>query len=118
MNAVDAATLGKLHHDIGGDATTIRELTDAFFRQTPKLLEDARVAAARGDQAPVHRTAHTLKSSALLFGAARLADLSRALESDSESALPPRAPARVAALAEEYGRVERDLRAWLEGYQK
>jgi len=118
MPAIDPAVLEKLRTDIGGDETTMRELADAFFRQTPELLDEARRGAA-GEPRRLHRAAHTIKSSANTFGAGRLTELARALEADAVAGPVPDADARVQALSDEYARVARELETWLRsGYRR
>lgn len=119
MSTLDVAVLARLRADLGGDDATMRELAEAFFSQSPRLLEDARAGAASQARERLLRAAHTLKSSAATLGALRLAELSHALETEAIQGPVPRADARVNAIVSEYEAVERDLRAWLaQGHQR
>lgn len=120
--AVDVAILARLRADLGGDDDVMRELADAFLAQSPRLLDDARSAAADQARDRLARAVHTLKSSAVTLGALRLAELARELEADALEGRVRDAPARVRALLDEYASVEPELRAWVavspHGHQK
>jgi HPt (histidine-containing phosphotransfer) domain-containing protein len=53
---------------------------DAFLDEAPRRLAELRQAAAQGDVALARRSAHTLKSNGLTFGADEFAALCRRLE--------------------------------------
>lgn len=118
--ALDRQALVALQADLGGDRGVVVELADSFLREAPRLVALAIDGAAKGDAKSLHRAVHTLKSNAATFGARRLSDLCRALEAEAAVAVPADAPARAAAVAAEWGRVERELRAWRagDGHQK
>jgi CheY-like chemotaxis protein len=58
------------------------ELTKVFDRTTPPLLGDLRASLESGDDGARRALAHKLKGSCETIGAARLAQLARALEAD------------------------------------
>ena len=120
VTSIDVAVLARLRADLGGDDDVMRELADAFLSQSPRLIEDARVAAAARAGDRLARAVHTLKSSAATLGATQLAHLARDLEADAMAGTVRDAPARVRALATEYASVEHELRAWVApgGHQK
>lgn len=119
MPALDVSVLARLRADIGGDDASMRELADAFFSQSPRLLDDARRNTAPAEHQRLMRAVHTLKSSAVTFGALRLAQLARELEQEALHGPVRDAGARVDALAAEYARVEGELRHWMaHGHQK
>jgi HPt (histidine-containing phosphotransfer) domain-containing protein len=51
----------------GGDHDLMRTVIDVFLRESPKMLEDARYAAAANDQQCLRRAGHTLKGSCGYF---------------------------------------------------
>jgi CheY-like chemotaxis protein len=53
-----------------------------FLEHAPKQIERIRVAAESADSAAVREAAHLLKGSCVAFGAPKMADVCRALESD------------------------------------
>jgi HPt (histidine-containing phosphotransfer) domain-containing protein len=110
--AVDAATLAALFEDIGRDEDAMRELIGAFLRQSGPLVSQMR------EPAKLHGGAHTLKSTAALLGASRLAALCRALEAESGAGPVVEAPARVAEVERELARVTAELERWTPGYRK
>jgi HPt (histidine-containing phosphotransfer) domain-containing protein len=80
------------------------ELVDAYLRDAPALLETLRGPDAR-------RAAHTLKSTARVLGAARLAELCQELEAKAKAGSLAGAAELVARIDGEYARVDRALRA-------
>ena len=65
----------------GEDEELERELIDEFLRGLPSLLADLEQATTDGDQEKLRRSAHTLKSHAVLLGATSLEQRTRELES-------------------------------------
>ncbi len=65
----------------GGDPQLQRELIDLFLEEAPKQREQIREALARREDQELRRAAHTLKSSALAFGARSTGDAASQLES-------------------------------------
>ncbi|HST09630.1 MAG TPA: response regulator [Terriglobales bacterium] len=58
----------KFLEKIGGDENLLKEVTDIFFEETPKLIQGLRVAIEVGDPAAVETVAHTLKGELSYFG--------------------------------------------------
>lgn len=76
---IDLTVYRELEATAGADF--VRELVDAFVgEEGPQMLRGLREAHAAGDAERFRRTAHSLKSNGLTFGAALLADQARALE--------------------------------------
>jgi HPt (histidine-containing phosphotransfer) domain-containing protein len=98
----------------GGDRL-VRDMAAVFLADTPARLARAQAGLAAGDAAALAYAAHTMKSSALQFGAAALGrlcgDAERAARGGDHHALAP----LVAAMAREldgFGAwLERELRA-------
>ncbi|PWK59244.1 Hpt domain-containing protein [Roseicyclus mahoneyensis] len=72
-------TLQKL---IGGSPEDLEDLVRGFFEEGQTMLDDARAAAATGDEVVLKRAAHSLKSNARELGALGFADLCAAIEVD------------------------------------
>jgi CheY-like chemotaxis protein/HPt (histidine-containing phosphotransfer) domain-containing protein len=75
---LDRAVLEQLAADL--DAEVLPELVAAFTREAEARIRAIEEAAERGELGQLERQAHTLKSSAGTFGAARLANLMAGLE--------------------------------------
>lgn len=78
MSIIDQATFGELKQMSG--AEFINELIDTFLDDAPKLVSEIRSALDAQDADSFRRAAHSLKSNAATFGAARLAELAKELE--------------------------------------
>jgi HPt (histidine-containing phosphotransfer) domain-containing protein len=64
---------------IGNDESLLREVTEIFLEETPKLLARLRQAIATQDTVIVERTAHSLKGKLAYFGSSA-AEQARELE--------------------------------------
>lgn len=109
MPAVDASAIQRLQKDLGGEPAVMRELLDTFLGEAPRILRSMGEALAKGDARLLNRAVHSLKSTAATFGAARLAQLCRTLEADSERQMPPDSRARVEAIEAEWKLVHAEL---------
>ncbi|MBF0271290.1 MAG: response regulator [Magnetococcales bacterium] len=65
-----------------GGSDLLVKMVEHYCERTPELLIELELALERGDPEGVRVAAHTLKSSSLTMGAARLAELGRVMESD------------------------------------
>ena len=92
---IDASVFKELCESAGADFA--RELIDTFAEEAPGLLAELRAAHSAGDAESFRRSAHSLKSNALTFGASGLAQHARALE---QAGLPDD-PAGIEELATE-----------------
>lgn len=75
---IDLAVWQALCSAAGADFAV--ELVDTFDAEVPGMLAELRAAQAAGAAERFRRAAHSLKSNANTFGAARLAERARALE--------------------------------------
>ena len=100
--------------DKSGDGAVLRRVIDIYLKNAPKLVDAMRGAADAGDTAALGNAAHSLKSSSLYIGAARVGTLCREIEATAKSSPATIAAAQVAAAQSEYLRVEQLLRAELE----
>jgi HPt (histidine-containing phosphotransfer) domain-containing protein len=89
------------------------ELIETFVEGSNTLVVEMRSAAASSDVPLLGRAAHTLKSNAASFGAARLAALCRDLEASAKEGTVEHACERAEEIAHEQGRAERALLAAL-----
>lgn len=80
---IDVDSVRVLVADLGGDA--VRSLATAFNGEIPLWLSSVQDGIDRADLAAVRRTAHTLKSTAAMLGALRLAELSAEIEHTIDS---------------------------------
>jgi HPt (histidine-containing phosphotransfer) domain-containing protein len=78
---VDSAALERLVKIIGDEPGPLAALIDTFHDDVQRLVDSARRGLQQGQAEEVRRAAHTLKSTAAAFGAARFSELSRSLES-------------------------------------
>ena len=69
----------KFMERIGNDESLLREVTDIFLDQTPKLMERLREAVASRSAEVLERTAHSIKGDLAYFGSSA-ADHARELE--------------------------------------
>lgn len=112
MLVLDETTLRRLQADIGGEPNVMAELIATFLRDAPRMIALMRDGLAAGNLRDLNRAAHTVKSTAAIFGAGALSQMCRELEADSKREMPPDAAPRVEAIAAEMARVEADLRAY------
>jgi CheY-like chemotaxis protein/HPt (histidine-containing phosphotransfer) domain-containing protein len=78
---VDSAALEQLVKIVGDEPDVLAGLIDTFHEDVQRLIDSARLGLQQGQAEEVRRAAHTLKSTGATFGATRLSDLSRTLES-------------------------------------
>ena len=71
-------TFGALQEAAGEEF--VAELARTFLEEAPRMIEQLIVAMAGNDAEKFRRTAHSLKSNSLTFGATRLGELARQLE--------------------------------------
>lgn len=100
--------------DQSGSSALLQRVIGMYLKSTPDLVRAMRRAVDAGDAAAVGTAAHSLKSSSLNIGAARLGNLCREIEAAARSTPPATSAALVAALESEYLRVEQLLRSELE----
>ena len=75
---IDHNTLAELQQTVGCEFVV--ELVDTFLEEAPQMLAELRIALAARAADPFRRTAHSLKTNALTFGALALGAQARALE--------------------------------------
>ena len=80
-----------------------------YLQTAAELIADLKAASAADELAVLQRASHTLKPCSASVGALSLAALCEALEELARAGSVPDPAARVAAIAEEYKRVEAAL---------
>ncbi|MCE7985042.1 MAG: response regulator [Caldilinea sp. CFX5] len=110
-DAIEPGALARLQTVVGDQPAYLDELIDTFLTDGPQLLADLRRGIATGDRRGVHLAAHSLKANAADFGAGRLRDLNKTLESMAKAGDLSQADTLVTAIEEEFARVHRALRA-------
>ncbi|HLW76999.1 MAG TPA: Hpt domain-containing protein [Bryobacteraceae bacterium] len=65
---------------VGGDAELLKEIAQLFLEDYPKVMEEIRSAASRGDAKDLERSSHGLKGSVANFGASDAMEAARTLE--------------------------------------
>ncbi len=76
----DISALDTLLETIGGDREALSELVESFLEDGPGLIDRIETAARDGDTEALRQAAHTMKSSAVDFGAMELSRLCREME--------------------------------------
>jgi HPt (histidine-containing phosphotransfer) domain-containing protein len=89
----------------GGDEALLTDLIAMFPGESQKQLDEMRAGLAQSDAKRLERGAHTLKSSARLFGATALANISLQLERAGREGDFAGVSARLDALERELARV-------------
>ena len=107
-SSIDLATFKELQETTGVEFTT--ELVDAFFDEAPQLLVQLAAALAAGQADAFRRTAHSLKTNALTFGALTLAAQARELEQQPIDSVSADSARPLDTLTQEYARVAAALK--------
>jgi len=101
--------LGAVRETIGTDPEVLRDLLAAFLAENRKRVVDLRAALDTVDAEALRRAAHGVKSAALNFHAAHLAELARNLEERGLAGELEDLTPVVVALEEELERIQRAL---------
>jgi len=75
---IDRATFAELQEAAGADF--VKDLVQTFLEEAPLMLKALRDALTAGDGDAFRRSAHSLKSNSLTFGALPLGAMARELE--------------------------------------
>ncbi len=106
-NTIDPAAFKELQDTAGVEFTS--ELVATFLEETPPLLAELASALAARQEAVFRRTAHSLKTNALTFGALKLATLARELELRDINSEAKDNSLRLDDFMQEYERVATEL---------
>ncbi|NND97415.1 MAG: response regulator [Pirellulaceae bacterium] len=106
QDVIDVQTVRELCR---GDDDSVRELAATFIDEAGNLMSQLRSAVDRQDQEIVHRSAHTLKGSATVFGASEVADAALEIELLAAKGKIDQLDHRVDRLAKKVARMEKRL---------
>jgi HPt (histidine-containing phosphotransfer) domain-containing protein len=112
---IDRSAIITLSDSVGEEF--VGELIDTFVDEAPGLFQNMRQAQLAGDADRFRRAAHSLKSNASTFGAIRLAELAKELESMAR-ANDLNTGNRLEALEEEYRKAVAALQSLNESLQE
>jgi histidine phosphotransfer protein HptB len=107
--AIDASTFRALQDSAGADF--VAELVGTFLEEAPRMMAELRQAFDGGDAERFRRTAHSLKSNGLTFGALAFAARAKTLELSGLDAVRAQGGDPLAGLAGEYARAAAELEA-------
>src|SRR5258708_4835946 len=103
QGAIDMPTFESLQQTAGVEF--VKELVDTFLEEAPPMLSDMRDALAAGNAERFRRSAHSLKSNSLTFGATKLGAMARELELGGLDPVRRASAQPLDALAQEHARV-------------
>ena len=95
-----------------GGPALVEELMDDLDREVPGQIEEIEVAFRRGDAPTVRRIAHTLKSTAALFGGMRVSAAMRSIEATALDGRLDDVPTLLSSAREEYKSFAAQLSSW------
>jgi HPt (histidine-containing phosphotransfer) domain-containing protein len=109
--ALDAQVLAELASmQRNGRPGFMDRVITLYLQAASELIADLEAASISDEVDVLHRASHTLKPCSATVGALSLAALCETLEQMARSGSVPDPAARVAAIAEEYKRVEAELK--------
>lgn len=108
-SGIDLQTLGELRRLLAGQPGGLGQIVGVFVQESRRRLLAIHEALARGECEPLRLAAHTIRGSAEMIGAGRLADLGRELEEGAPAADAVALEPLFRQLRAEYERVERQL---------
>jgi HPt (histidine-containing phosphotransfer) domain-containing protein len=92
-----------------GGPDLLARVIQAYFQETPAIIDNLRDAMDRGDASTAAKAAHTLKSSSANIGALHLAELFKQLEAHARADFLETAQSLFQQIAQEFGRVQQAL---------
>ncbi len=92
-----------------GAPDMLSKVIGIYLRDTPKQLENARIALARNDANAMGRQAHSMKSSSATLGAHALAALCKEMEAMGRSGTTENADELLSRMETEYASVAKIL---------
>jgi HPt (histidine-containing phosphotransfer) domain-containing protein len=108
--ALDPLVLAELAHmQRNGRPGFMDRVITLYLQTASELIADLEAASASDELTVLHRASHTLKPCSATVGALSLAALCETLEQMARSGSVPDPAARVAAIAEEFRRVQAAL---------
>ena len=104
---LDGQTLAELRRVLAGQEGGLGQIVGVFVQESRRRLAAMHEALARGEAEALRLAAHTIRGSAEMIGAGRLADLGRTLELAAPGADGTSLEALFQELRAEYEAVER-----------
>lgn len=113
MKASEASgdIVAHLRRATGGNGRLMRSLAKTFLADAPERFSALRRAIAKKDADAVAKAAHLLKGGLSIFGASRVVEAARKLESMGRAGDLRDAPAAFTALEHEFAQLRRELEA-------
>jgi signal transduction histidine kinase/CheY-like chemotaxis protein len=106
---VDVTGAGAIVDAVGGNAGLLARVSDAFARQTPRILESMRDAMRRADAEALYRAAHKLKGSVANFQDDATINVATELEVAAKTRDLDRAAALLPRMVAAIGELERKI---------
>jgi len=110
---IDQSVFSQLQEATGSDF--IKELVETFLEEGPGIFAELRSAISTRNADQFRRGAHSIKSNAQTFGAARLAEQARKIEITGLAADMEANSAQISALDVEFQRTALALKSMLNG---
>jgi CheY-like chemotaxis protein len=107
--SVEAVQWAEALEAVQGDRELLRTVVEAALEEIPQVLLAIRESIASQDEARLHRSAHTLKSSLRYFGAQDAAEKAWQLETDGREANLAESAATLAALEPLVAQIREEL---------
>ena len=108
VNNIDMKVFSELQATAGADF--VKELVATFLEEVPLMIDAMRSALASGDANQFRRTAHSLKTNGLTFGAMAMSSQARELELTGLEQLGAGAGPAIDRLQESCAQASVDLR--------
>jgi HPt (histidine-containing phosphotransfer) domain-containing protein len=105
---VDWNILQSLKESVGEDFIGV--MLETFLEETPQLMADLQNALAANDAEAFRRAAHSMKSNAATFGATRLSELAKELESIAKAGTLSEVGDRLKVLEEALQSASKEIR--------
>jgi len=113
VSSIDPSAIDALRELNPEDDSFLRDLIQIYLDDAPKRIAEIEQSLADKDARRLTMAAHSLKGSSSNFGARELYAVSEQLERLGQQEALEGAPARLAALKEEFARVKTELTALL-----
>ena len=112
--SLERRTLDVLLENLDGDTATLADLISSFLSDTARLFGELEQAAAQAQPSALNKTAHTLKSTSLAFGANAMAQACMELQRQAGAGSTTGAAAQIQFLKEEFTKVRTLLAQYLQ----
>ena len=114
MSVIDERSLDQLSELIGGDKDTLHELIRTFLDEGKDIVDEMKDSLQTENLDTLRRCAHSMKSSALDFGATELSELNATLESQCKNGWPENAAVQTSTISENFILADAELKRYLD----